>query len=263
MQAMTGNDENRGVCELCKTEAVLLNSHVLSEFLYLPTYHHYDPKDPKKKKMLNLPSDPKRRLEWPQKGVRERLLCAGCEQHLNRMGERYASGVLKRMDALSIPPGQRSATITGVEYAPFKLFTMTQLWRAGVARGVMWQKVRLGPQEEKLRTMLLNEDPGTPNQYACAITKVPASLGPLSRAVVPFGGTRYGGHRVYEFVARGHSWMFVASDQFKGFEEPDLILSEKGDLPIHSDPTGSFELRASMLVKQMQEQRRVREGGDV
>lgn len=260
---MEGNTKNWGVCELCKKEAVLLNSHVLSEFLYRPTYHHYDAKDPKKKKMLNVPSDPKQKLDWPQKGIRERLLCADCEQHLNHVGERYASGILKQMDALSVPPGHRSATITGVEYAPFKLFTMTQLWRAGVAGGEMWEKVRLGPHGEKLRTMLLNGDPGTPNQYACVVTKVPASLGPLSRAVIPFGAAPHAGHHLYEFIARGHSWMFVASERFKGFEEPGSILYEEGDLPIHSDATGSLELRANMLIKQMQEQRRIREGKDV
>lgn len=262
MNARTKDAKNWGVCKLCKEEAVLLSSHVLTEFLYQPTYHRYDPKDPKKKRMLNVPSDPKQKLEWPQKGIRERLLCADCEQHLNRIGERYASGILKQMDALNIPPSHRRATITGVEYAPFKLFLIAQLWRAGVAEGEMWEKVRLGPQEVKLRTMLLNTDPGTPNQYACAITKVPTSLGPLSRAVVPFGGAKYGGHHLYEFVARGHSWMFVASDRFKGFEEPDLILSEQGDLPILLDATGSLDLRANMLIRQMQEQRRIREGSD-
>ncbi len=259
---MKGSTENSGVCRLCKTEAVLLNSHVLSEFLYRPTYHHYDPTNPKKKKMLNVPSDPKLKLQWPQKGFRERLLCADCEQRLNSMGERYGAGVLERMDELVIPPGERSATISGVEYAPFKMFTMMQLWRAGVAAGEYWKKVRLGPQEEKLRTMLLDEDLGTPNQYACAITKIPASLGPLARAVVPFAAAEHGGHQVYEFTARGFSWMYVASDRFKGFEEPDMVLSEEGNLPIHSDPTGDLELRANMLIRQMQEQRRIREGMD-
>ena len=251
---------NLSTCRLCRKAAALLNSHVLSEFLYKPTYHHYDPEDPKKKKMLNMPSDPQRKLEWPQKGLRERLLCGDCEQRLNRMGERYAADVLKRMDELVIPPGERSTTIKGVEYAPFKLFTMMQLWRASVAGGGYWQKVRLGPQEEKLRTMLLDEDPGTPNQYACAITKVPASLGPLAKAVVPFATAKYGGHYVYEFTARGYSWMYVASDRFRGFKEPGMILSEEGNLPIHSDATGSLELRANKLIKQMQEQRRIREG---
>lgn len=261
-RAGTKADGNYGVCRLCRKEAILRNSHILSEFLYQPTYHHYDPEDPKKKKMLNLPSDPKRKLEWPQKGIRERLLCAGCEQRLNHMGERYASGILKQMDDLDIPPGQSRVTLSGVEYAPFKLFMMIQLWRAGVASGERWEKVRLGPQEEKLRVMLLNEDPGTPNQYACAITKVPASLGPLARAVAPFAVAKLGGHHVYEFTARGYSWMYVASDRFKGFEEPDMIISEEGDLPIHSDPTGDLELRANMLIGQMQEQRRIREGND-
>lgn len=254
--------KGRGVCRLCKNEATLLNSHVLSEFLYQPTYQHFDPDAPKKKRMLSVPADPDEKLEWLQKGIREPLLCEVCEQHLNRIGERYASGVLKQMDDLDIRAGESRSTISGVEYAAFKLFVMTQLWRAGVASGERWEKVRLGPQEEKLRVMLLNEDPGTPNQYACAITKVPASLGPLSRTVVPPGVAKYGGHHIYEFVARGHSWTYVASDRFKGFKEPDLFLSEQGDLPILSDATGSLDLRAGMLIRQMWKQRRAREGKD-
>ena len=119
------------------------------------------------------------------------------KQRLNRIGERYASGILKQMDDLQIPPGKSQVEIADVEYKPFKLFMMTQLWRMGVATGDWWEKVRLGPQEEKLRAMLLAEDPGTPNQYACAITQVPASYGALARAVDPPVLREYGGHHIY------------------------------------------------------------------
>lgn len=47
---------------------------------------------------------------------------------------------------------------------------------------------------------------------------------PLSRAVVAFNIARHVGHRLYEVAARGHSWMYVASDRFEGFEEPDTII---------------------------------------
>lgn len=39
-----------------------------------------------------------------------------------------------------------------------------------------------------------------------------------------------------------------------------MIISEEGDLSIPSEATGSLELRANELIKQMQEQRRIREG---
>ena len=256
---MSHGTSNTGICKLCEKKGLLRRSHILSEFLYEHTYQHFDPNDPKKKRLLELPADPDEKLEYPQKGFRERLLCSDCEQHLNRIGERYAADVLKRMDALTIPPEKSSAMLPGVEYAPFKLFMMTQLWRMGVASGDRWSKVRLGPQEKKLRDMLLNEDPGTPTQYACYVTKVPASLGPISRVIDFPSGARYGGHHWYEFIARGHSWTFVASDKFKGYNDPDLRLSEHGELPILSDVTGSLDLRAKRLIHWAQEQRTIRE----
>ena len=83
--------------------------------------------------MLKVPAHTDEKLSYLQKGLRERLLCGGCEQYLNRNGEQYASKVLKKMDETEIPAGERSTLVTGVEYRPFKLFLMMQLWRAGVA----------------------------------------------------------------------------------------------------------------------------------
>jgi hypothetical protein len=40
-------EETRGRCRLCLKETELLRSHVLSEFLYDPTYERYDPARPK------------------------------------------------------------------------------------------------------------------------------------------------------------------------------------------------------------------------
>lgn len=255
---MSGDISNIGICKLCEEDKPLQRSHILSEFLYEHTYQHFDLDDPKKKRLLDLPANPSEKLQYPQKGIRERLLCSGCEQHLNRIGERYAADVLKRMDAVTIPSGDSKVTIPDVEYAPFKLFMMTQLWRMGIASGDRWSQVRLGPQEKKLREMLRNEDPGTPTQYACYITKVPPSLNPLSRTVDFPTGIRYEDHHMYEFIARSHSWTFVASDKFKGYE-PELLFAERGDLPILSDATGSLDLRARRLIRWTQEQRKIRE----
>ncbi len=251
-----------GRCKLCLRHDQLRNSHVLSEFLYEPTYQHFDPQDPKKKRMLQVPSDASVRLSYPQKGLRERLLCGACEQHLNRVGERYASGVLKTMDGTEIPSGERLAVVSGVDYAAFKLFLMAQLWRAGVASDPDWGTVKLGPHQERLRKMLAAAEPGEPHEYACSVTRIPASSGALARAVIPPATAKYGAHRLYEFTARGYSWMYVVSGHSRNLFEPELYLSEDGDLPIIADATGSIDLRASVMNRQLREQRKIREGGE-
>lgn len=142
--------ETRGRCRLCLQEAELLRSHVLSEFLYDPTYERYDPGRPKQGRMLKVPADLEKQIGYLQKGPRERLLCSACEQHLSRSCERYAAGVLRKMDETEVPAGEFYAVVSGVEYQPFKLFLMTQLWRAGVASDPLWEAVQLGPHEESL-----------------------------------------------------------------------------------------------------------------
>ena len=236
------DEEKCGYCRLCLKESELRKSHVLSEFLYEPTYKRLDPERPRQGLMLKVSSDTDERPDHLQKGLRERLLCGRCEQYLNRIGEQYASKVLKKMDETEISAGERSTIVPGVEYYPFKLFLMTQLWRAGVASDPFWENVRLGPHEERLREMLLLADPGQPHEYACMITRIPASAGLLSRTVVQPCAKKIEGHPRYGFIARGYTWLYVVSSHSKDAFKPRSSLSERGELPI-------------------MEQRRTRKGG--
>jgi hypothetical protein len=233
---------------------------VLSEFLYDPTYERYDPGRPKQGRMLKVPADLEKQIGYLQKGPRERLLCSACEQHLSQSCERYAAGVLRKMDETDIPAGQSYAVVSEVEYQPFKLFLMAQLWRAGVASDPLWEAVQLGPHEERMRKMIVETDPGKPHEYACALTRIPASLGLLSRAVVPPITLKVKGHRWYDFIAKGYTWTYVVSSHSKYAFEPWLRLSEDGDLPILRDDTGSLEERSAATIHWLKEQRLTREG---
>ena len=58
-------EQGRGRCRLCLQEAVRLKkSHVLSEFLYEPTYERYDPEKPKQGRMLEVPADTGEKLRY-------------------------------------------------------------------------------------------------------------------------------------------------------------------------------------------------------
>lgn len=261
-QRQLDSEQRLGRCQLCLKKQELRKSHILSEFLYEPTYQHFDPENPKKKRMLQVPSDMTVKLSYPQKGFWERLLCGACEQHLNRIGERYAAGVLKRLDDTEIPNGDRYAVVSEVDYASFKLFLMMQIWRADVASGSDWRAVNLGPHREQIRRMLLAADPGRPHEYACSVTQIPASKGALARALVPPATAKYYGHRLYEFTACGYSWMYIVSGHSKVLFEPEFHLSEQGDLPIIADSTGSIDLRSREMIRQLQQQRATRKSGE-
>lgn len=150
-----------GTCKLCERDNVeLLDSHVLPEFLYDDVY---DPKH----RLQSVPATGKPRFE--QKGLRERLLCEDCEKRLN-IFETYSAPIIRQMQQSTIPKMVDNPTIiSGVDYGKFKLFLMSLLWRTGIASDEMWEQVKLGPHQEKLRKMLLAADPGKPHQYGCIV----------------------------------------------------------------------------------------------
>ena len=99
-----------------------------------------------------------------QKGLRDPLFCEQCEQHFNTYCEQpfYKQWI----DAAPLPDpwpaGDRIHWIT-VDYSSFKLFHLSVLFRASVSQKPTFAAVSLGPHhEEKVRQLILKQDPGKP-----------------------------------------------------------------------------------------------------
>lgn len=61
---------------------------------------------------------------------------------------------------------RKQFTIPNVDYRLYRLFHLSILWRASVSRLPFYSDVNLGPHEEKIRQMILDEDPGETYKYA-------------------------------------------------------------------------------------------------
>ncbi len=149
-----GKEAPTGICKLCKETRELRYSHVVPEFFYRYLY------DEKSRGLLvNGPFD----IETIQKGHREYLLCAECEQLLN-VYETYVAKIWK----LDFPKqiGGKLFAFRGLDYTRFKLLILSILWRTSVAQDSFFSEVQLGPHEERIRLMILNNDPGDPWTYA-------------------------------------------------------------------------------------------------
>lgn len=210
-------------CALCREEAELQNSHIIPEFLYGVMYdekHRYN--------VLSLLPESRERFE--QKGVRERLLCRNCEQKLGKL-ERYASLVLHGgapgMD------GYRDGSIVyvkGINYTKFKLFQLSLLWRAGVAKGSYFERVRLGPHEEPLRAMLAAEDPGPYDLYPCIIWGVTLEPNKIAELMVQPCRDRVWGYTTYHFVLPGLKLVYFVSRQRLPRKQSQFVLQHDGSL---------------------------------
>lgn len=148
-------------CNLCHTFSDLRHSHILPEFFYLTIYD-------KKHRAIVDSSDKTSKMRIEQKGIREYLLCERCEQRFSKY-ELFAAPIIKLIPELINEGTNHILEIPHIDYKIFKLFHMSLLWRASISNNFMFSKVNLGNDEERLRRMLLDENPGEVEEFACVM----------------------------------------------------------------------------------------------
>jgi hypothetical protein len=235
-------------CALCRQSLPLLRSHVLPEFVYKPTYNAqhtavlYDLESGKKGKR--------------QKGFTERLLCATCEAHIGRW-ENYFARVWLHPQHSVRPTTLVGGTVTvqGLDYAQFKLFHMSLIWRAGASQLKEFKHVHLGAQQETMRRRLLADDPGAPDEYPVfgIAMRDPATGGFQDKLVKGFDSSRVGGHWVHVALFGGVLWHYYTSGHSTGREVP-VYFSPAGNLTLAvQDWTDNVFVRS--LASQIQAQK--------
>lgn len=222
-----------GNCELCGLSKTLRKSHILPEFLYDEVYdglHGYLVQST----APNAPA-PRRR-----KGVYERLLCRDCDQHrLGRLDD-YAAKVFKGGVELEITDRPDRLIIGNLNYETFRLWQMSLLWRCGVSRRAEFTATRLGPHAERLRTVLLEERPGPPHQYGCAVV-LPSAHKVTRQFIYPPEPITIDGHRCYRASFGALWWFFVVSSHSAAFPFQEGFLHEPGVLCIFKEANHSSE----------------------
>lgn len=103
-------------CGLCGADRPLQKSLIIPEFCYKPIY------DPIHRIQV-ISSDPAKPDRLWQKGLREKLLCALCEQKLSPW-ETYAKRVFDGVGVNVVRDG-KMLVISNIEYAKFRLFQLT------------------------------------------------------------------------------------------------------------------------------------------
>lgn len=241
-------------CALCRLEKPLQNSHIIPEFLYGVMYdekHRYN--------VLSLA--PERRERTAQKGARERLLCRECEQKFAKL-ERYASLVIKGgapgMD------GRRDGSVVyvnGIDYTQFKLFLLSLLWRAGVAKDRYFERVVLGPHEERLRAMLLSGDPGPFDLYSCILWGLNLEPDEIPELMVQPCKDKVWGHTTYHFVVPGFKLVYFVSNQRLPRKQSRFVLQHDGSLVFQVRSVLDLPSMSGFMQRFESEDRRAEAGG--
>lgn len=216
----------KGKCRLCLEESELIKSHIIPEYFYKPMYDDNH-------RFMQISTVPEEQTKFHQKGVREYLLCDECEQQFSKY-ERYASQTYYHKEAKDIQQNDKIFVAENVEYSLMKLFQLSILWRASVSSLEIFGDVKLGPHEEKVRQMLLLENPGKDYEYGCMQFAVIMDNNKVADGLImPPALFRVDGFRLCRFTFGGLIWVYVISNHNKQYRWKEFFLLESGRLTIH------------------------------
>lgn len=211
------------ICRLCQKDSILCDSHIIPEFFYDPLYDN-------KHRIKRISFDPSIIIKkvYEQKGLREKLLCKDCEGLLNKF-ETYSCEIW-RNKLLDI--SNNLNYINGVEYKKFKLFLISIIWRCGITTNSQF-KIDLNLHQEKMRNMLLNNNPGNFDEYGCLIYAMVNEKDELIDDLIWFETDfRIEGHRCYRLIFGGYIWVFFVSSHKPPEIASKSFLQNSGDLMI-------------------------------
>lgn len=217
------------ICRLCHGERELRNSHIVSEFLYENLYNDkhqvvgIDGQGPLGRKLL-------------QKGIREPLLCESCEQHINEYCEKPFRAQWFETSPLPNQWNPDDLHVGHFDYASFKLFHLSILFRCSISSLATYKAVSLGPHEERIREMLLSRDPGAPSVYPIfGYAVVHHQTRCLVRVVSAPEQIKFHEHRCYGMLFGGAYWCYgISSHRNRDLELAGLRVD--GHMPFHSVP---------------------------
>lgn len=160
------------------------------------------------------------------------MLCRDCEDKLNKW-ETYAAQVMFGGTEIGLEKLQDALIVRDVDYAKFKLFQISLIWRAGASRLQQFSNVNLGPHEENLRCMIEKEDPGAPADYGCLVILTPSYFNLTSQMMMLAQETRFDDHRCYMFLIAGFTWVFFVSSHMEQLPYKEkMFLGLDGVLPV-------------------------------
>ena len=239
-----------GKCKLCGEEKELCKqSHIIPNFMYKDLFDE-------KNRMYAIQSE---EGGIKQKGIRQtgefeaNILCKGCDNGTLGKLERYASLILydgypKIIEHRKSPDGMTYTYCAELDYAKFKLFLLSLLWRASISSRPQFKEVHLGPHEERIRRMLFGGNPGEQLEYPCLIMTYLNREDYPSDLVTQPSQSKVDGGYIYKFLIGGMIYIFFVSKNIIQERLTDVVINPKGELKIlHMPPEMAKKALSNML----------------
>jgi hypothetical protein len=176
---------------------------------------------------------PREKEKFHQKGIREHLLCDQCEQIISAL-ETYAAPIVKAIQNLDIKGLGEQYIVNSIQYADFKLFQLSLLWRASIASVSMFQNFDIGHHSDIIRKMLLSKKPGMPDEYGCVMF-IMTDTKNIQQAIWSPVIDEIDGHTCFRFLTGRIFWFYFLQKSYP----PSVInffLHSSGTLRLVKSP---------------------------
>jgi hypothetical protein len=245
-------------CRLCLKNVKLVNSHVISEFLYS---RMYDPKH----RFFVISSAPEVDDRLFQKGLREPLLCEDCDNRVLSTYENYARRVLDGGEMIQTAIDRNDLRLRDLDYTRLRMFYLSLLWRMSVSKHPYFKEVSLGPHEEVLRRMLLEARPGEPDQYGLLCVAPVFGGQHLGNWMMPPDWVRMNGRRVYRCLIAGLLYCFFVGESPLPGHLMERFIQKNGSWVIRREKIEKIRFLADWCVRigEAMNERRLRGGARV
>lgn len=224
------------ICKLClKDKPLLKRSHIIPNFMYKDLFdeNHF---------LYEVKIDKDKSKKLSTGGFESNILCDDCDNALLGSLEHYAHYILY---GIKLPKSnevfienrvnQHGVVMTyakGIDYAKFKLFLLSILWRSSISNLDFFKNVDLGPYEEEIRSMILNNNPKSPMDFPCFISSyrnyktLPYELIGQPRRY------RHSNILGYSFLIGGLLYIFLISRRDKPDYISEVAINENNEISI-------------------------------
>jgi hypothetical protein len=170
------------ICRLCGLEKQLIKAHIIPRKLYEPIREASIGKPPSDKVPRMYVVGTEQKSKQFQSGIYDAsILCRECDGDLigvwDNYGQKFLLSPSFSENHLFDNLGKSAAyRIKEFDYKQLKLFFMSILWRAAITSDLFFAQIKLGSWEEKLRKMILAQDPGNESDFSVVLFKYEGDL---------------------------------------------------------------------------------------
>ncbi|MBE0515531.1 hypothetical protein [Sulfurimonas sp.] len=207
-----------GICKLCKSKQMLINSHIIPKFLHKKI-------DPKR----NTPCVIYENSKVSNKnnlGSKEFLLCENCDNVILSQYENYFNQVWYKNSVLPDILNHKDILSIDIDYDHFLLFHLSIFWRMSVSSLSAFRDIDFGEKHnEQIRSMLLNNN-NSKNPYRIVVKAIEQDKKLFDKIIVKPVRFHIDSHNIYSAIYGGcEVRLKISSHGCKTFD--DIAMSDK------------------------------------